>query len=88
MAINTHSEYVILIAFPRQQWLSELAPMSRTHMMPLLLLPAIFSLYVVLGIFYWSQHTPRLILFIELAPFRVFCSLLIVWRSEVIFLAL
>jgi hypothetical protein len=26
---NTHSEYVILIAFPRQQWLCERAPMLR-----------------------------------------------------------
>jgi len=28
-ATNTHSEYVILIAFPRQQWLSERASMLR-----------------------------------------------------------
>ena len=28
-AANTHSEYVILIAFPRQQWLRERAPMLR-----------------------------------------------------------
>jgi hypothetical protein len=26
-ATNTHSEYVILIAFPQQQWLHELASM-------------------------------------------------------------
>jgi len=28
-ATNTHSEYVILIAFPRQQWLHESASMLR-----------------------------------------------------------
>ena len=28
-AIDTHSEYVILIAFPRQQWLSERASILR-----------------------------------------------------------
>ena len=28
-AIYTHSEYVILIAFPRQQWLPERAPLLR-----------------------------------------------------------
>jgi hypothetical protein len=28
-ATNTHSEYVILIAFPRQQWLRESASMLR-----------------------------------------------------------
>jgi len=28
-ATNTHSEYVILIAFPLQQWLQERAPMLR-----------------------------------------------------------
>jgi len=28
-AINTHSEYVILIGFPRQIWLHELASMLR-----------------------------------------------------------
>jgi hypothetical protein len=29
MATNTHSEYVILIAFPLQQWLQERVPVSR-----------------------------------------------------------
>jgi len=29
MATNAHSEYVILIAFPRQQWSQERASMSR-----------------------------------------------------------
>jgi hypothetical protein len=28
-AINTHSEHVLIIAFPRQQWLRENASMSR-----------------------------------------------------------
>jgi hypothetical protein len=28
-ATNTHSEYVIVIAFPRQQWLHERASMLR-----------------------------------------------------------
>jgi hypothetical protein len=32
-ARDTHSEYVILIAFPGQQWLRERAPVSRyTHL--------------------------------------------------------
>ena len=31
-AINTHSEYVIIIAYPLQQWLEERVSMSRyTH---------------------------------------------------------
>ena len=30
-ATGTQSEYVILIAFPRQQWLSERASMLRLH---------------------------------------------------------
>jgi hypothetical protein len=30
-ATDTHSEYVILIAFPRQQWLRERAPMLRLY---------------------------------------------------------
>jgi hypothetical protein len=29
MATDTRLKYIILIAFPRQQWLSELAPMLR-----------------------------------------------------------
>ena len=30
-ATGTYSEYVILIAFPRQQWLCERAPVLRLH---------------------------------------------------------
>ena len=29
-ATNTHSEYVIITAFPRQQWFRERAPMLRS----------------------------------------------------------
>ena len=36
MATNTHSEYIILIAFPLQQWQQELVLMLRyTHMVRL-----------------------------------------------------
>ena len=38
MAADTHSEYVILIAFPRQQWLRERGSMLRyTHIACLVL---------------------------------------------------
>jgi hypothetical protein len=33
-ATDTHSEYVILIAFPRQQWLRERATMLRYSTLP------------------------------------------------------
>jgi hypothetical protein len=37
-ATDTHSEYVILIAFPRQQWLCERASMLRLYVtLPLVL---------------------------------------------------
>ena len=36
-AINTHSEYVIFIAFPRQQYFSERVPMLRYSTLPVLL---------------------------------------------------
>jgi hypothetical protein len=57
-------------------------------MIPLLLLPAIFTLYAVPDIITGASVPPQLILFTELALFRVFRCLLIVWRSEVTFLAL
>jgi len=37
-ATNTHSEYVILIAFPRQQWSQERASLSRYAVRTLLVL--------------------------------------------------
>jgi hypothetical protein len=37
-AIKTHSEYVIIIAFPQEQWLYESASMLRyTYILPVLL---------------------------------------------------
>ena len=36
-ATDTHSEYVILIAFPLQQWLCERAPMLRLRTLSVLL---------------------------------------------------
>ena len=35
-ATDTHSEYVILIAFPRQQWLRERSSMLRYSTLPVL----------------------------------------------------
>ena len=35
-ATNSHSEYVILIAFPRQQWLRTCASMLRHSILPVL----------------------------------------------------
>ena len=88
MAVDTHSEYVILTAFPHQQLLRELASISRyAYEASLVVICHIYSLRCA-RYYYWSQRTPLLILFTELALFRVFCSLLIVWLSEVIFLAL
>jgi hypothetical protein len=46
-ATGTHSEYVILIAFPRQQWLRERASMSRYMYMDCLCLIYV-SLYRIL----------------------------------------
>ena len=37
-ATNTHSEYVIFIAFPLQQWLHECASMLRYTTLPVLLI--------------------------------------------------
>jgi hypothetical protein len=37
MATNTHSGYVVLIAFPLQQWLHERAGVLRYSIMPVLL---------------------------------------------------
>jgi hypothetical protein len=39
-ATDTHSEYLIRIAFPRQLWLSERASMLRYTHIPWLLIPA------------------------------------------------
>jgi hypothetical protein len=36
-ATDTHSEYVMLTAFPRQQWLRERASMLRLYVVPVLL---------------------------------------------------
>jgi hypothetical protein len=42
-ATDTHSEYVILIAFPRQQWLRKRASMLRyTYIVCLVLIPSCF----------------------------------------------
>jgi hypothetical protein len=41
-ATHTHSEYVILIAFPLQQWLHERASMLRYTYIARLIFPAIF----------------------------------------------
>jgi len=38
-ATNAHSEYVILIAFPQQQWLYEQASVLGLYVIPVLFLP-------------------------------------------------
>jgi hypothetical protein len=54
-ATNTHSEYVILIAFPRQQWLCERASMVRYKYIPVL-----FYLTVVYCFScFWSHADPK-----------------------------
>jgi hypothetical protein len=40
---DTHSEYVILIAFPRQEWFRERASVLRLRTLPLFLLPHTFT---------------------------------------------
>jgi len=49
MAVDTHSEYVILLFHINSGYVNSLR-YHVTHMKPLLLLPAIFTLYVVPGI--------------------------------------
>jgi hypothetical protein len=43
-ATDTHAEYVILIAFPRQQWLRERA--SVLHILPVLLISRVMYTYL------------------------------------------
>jgi len=47
-ATNTHSEYVILIAFPLQQWLHERSSMSRyTFIACVVLIVSVFLLHMM-----------------------------------------
>jgi hypothetical protein len=50
-ATYTHSEYIIVIAFPRQQWLRERASMLRHTTLPVLLISALVG-----GIFVRRSH--------------------------------
>jgi hypothetical protein len=75
-ATDTHSEFAILIAFPRQQWLRERASLLLLHAYCLCCFPytvtsfccrhkcSVFSEFPVIWIFYW------LISFWPLYPFR------------------
>ena len=59
-ATNTHSEYVILIAFPLQQWLHERTSMLRYSTLSVLVMLSVrrhlFSSYIdLLGLFFQER---------------------------------
>jgi hypothetical protein len=58
-ATNTQSEYVIVIAFPREQWLRERASMLRYSTMPILFQSALFYLLLagIEGYCYTLSHS-------------------------------